>query len=307
MKKNTLLQILIIVFILSFSGAAQQVIVTDDPAYTTPSNGAMLDVKSNTKGFIVPRMTPAQRTTLGNTTPVNGVVVYDTELKSFWYWETNAWKQIAASGLNLTEIKFGDAANYSTFETDGTLLMVGNAKVWDDLRVPLSEPSTGTIKPDWAKFPYGSSASNPFLNWFKATGIDEMYFVVQLPHDWDPGTTIMPHIHWVPSANGAAGPTVPRWGLQYSWASLGETFPTYNTIYGTNTIPSEVLVMSRHYLTPLEAGISGSGKTISSMIICRIFRDGDNAADTFLGLAGALEVDFHYERNTMGSRTEFVK
>jgi len=111
MKPNKALPI-IISFILSFQlSNAQQVIVTDDAGYTSPASGAMLDVKSSTKGFIVPRMTTAQRTTLGNTTPVNGVVVYDTDLKSFWYWETSEWKQIAASGLNLNSIKFGDGTN----------------------------------------------------------------------------------------------------------------------------------------------------------------------------------------------------
>jgi hypothetical protein len=282
---------------------AQQVIVSDDAAYTTPATGAMLDVKSTTKGFIVPRMTTAQRTTLGNTNPANGVVVYDTDLKSFWYWESGAWLQIAASGINLSGIKFGDASNYSTFEADGTLLMVGNATVYDDLRVPLSEPSTGTTKPDWARFPFGATGDVPFINWFKASGVDEMYFVVQMPHDWAEGTTIHPHIHWVPSANGSGSVF---WKLQYTFSKLGEEFPAYDTKEGTTTVPNETLVKDRHYLTPL-GEISGTGKTISSMLICRIYRDGSHASDTYLGLAGALEIDFHYIRNTLGSRTEYTK
>lgn len=191
-------------------------------------------------------------------------------------------------------------------ESDGTLRMDGDAGVWDDLRVPLSEPSTGTIKPDWAAFPYGASGSNPFLNWFKPTGIDEMYFVVQLPHDWDEGTTIKAHIHWVPSENGASGPTVPRWGLQYSWINHGETHSSYTTVYGTTTVNSEVLVKDRMYITPLGT-IAGTGRKISSMLICRIFRDGNDSSDNFAGKAGALEVDFHYQKNTVGSRQEYLK
>lgn len=194
-------------------------------------------------------------------------------------------------------------------EADGTVRMDGAATVWDDLRVPLSEPSSGAVKPEWSKFPYGGSGLLPYLNWFHASGIDEMYFVVQLPHDWEEGSNIYPHIHWVPSQNGAAGPTVPRWGLQYAWLNIGETFTSYTTIYGTTTAPaSEVLVKDRHYLTPLgTGGIDGSGKTISSMLVCRIFRDGNDPADNFAGLAGALEVDFHYQRNTLGSRQEYIK
>lgn len=191
-------------------------------------------------------------------------------------------------------------------ESDGTVRMDGEAVVWDDLRVPLSEPSTGTVKPLWGVFPYGSSGSMPYLNWFRTSGIDEMYFVVQMPHGWEMGTDIFPHIHWTPAENGEDGPTVPRWGLQYSWVNVGETHSGYTYIYGTTTIPSEKLAKSRHYITPLGT-ISGEDKTLSSMLICRIFRDGDHSSDTFSGLAGALEVDFHYQIDTFGSRETFSK
>ncbi|HSH19417.1 MAG TPA: hypothetical protein VLA03_03140 [Draconibacterium sp.] len=191
-------------------------------------------------------------------------------------------------------------------ETDGTVRMDGAATVWDDLRIPLSEPSTGKVLPEWSGFPYGNNGSVPYINWFRASGIDEMYFVVQLPHDWNEGSDIFPHIHWVPSADGSG---VPRWGLQYAWANIGELFPGYSTIYGSVRIPGQTgnLVKSTQYLTPLGTGIVGAGKNISSMLVCRIFRDGDHADDTFPGLAGALEVDFHYERNTLGSRSEYTK
>jgi len=63
MKKNLLTFIILGIFSLPLYVKAQQVIVSDDASYTTPANGAMLDVKSTTKGFMVPRMTTAQRTT----------------------------------------------------------------------------------------------------------------------------------------------------------------------------------------------------------------------------------------------------
>lgn len=191
-------------------------------------------------------------------------------------------------------------------ETDGTVRVEGAATTWDDLRVPLSMPSTGKVLPDYASFPYGQADPATYINWFKSSGIDEMYFVVQMPHAWSEGTFIYPHIHWSPSVSNSGAV---RWGLQYAWANIGEDFPAYSTIYGTAIVPADAtLTKSRMYLTPLGAGgIDGTGKKISSMLVCRIFRDGDNAADTFSGLAGALEIDFHYEVNTMGSRTEYTK
>ncbi len=292
---------LVMMFPLILTGVlkGQGVIVTDDATYTTPASGAIMDVKSTTQGFMAPRVAlSATNAASPLTLPSTGLLVYNTATTSLG---------------TLYDVSPGFYYNAGTADTPNWVQVVnstgeGTADLWDDLRVPLSEPSTGGIKPEWATFPYNIAGSYPYLNWFKASGIDEMYFVVQLPHDWDEGTDIYPHIHWVPSQNGAAGPSVPRWGLQYAWLNIGETFSAYTTIYGTTTTTSEVLVKSRQYITSLGTnGMDATGKTISSMIVCRIFRDGDNAADTYAGLAGALEIDFHYQRSSMGSRLQFVK
>lgn len=279
--------------------SAQAVIVTDDAGYTAPASGAILDANSTTKGFMAPRVALTASNLAGPiTSPSTGLLVYNTATTSLGtvYDVTPGFYYNAGTGESPNWVQVLNATG------------VGTADMWDDLRVPLSEPSTGNIQPEWDQFPYGEGGSAPYLNWFKASGLDEMYFVVQLPHDWDEGTNIFPHVHWVPSATGAAGPSVPRWGLQYSWLNLGETHSSYTTIYGTTTTISEVLVANRQYITPLgTGGMDATGKLISSMIICRLFRDGNDAADNYAGLAGTLEIDFHYQRNSMGSRLEYEK
>jgi trimeric autotransporter adhesin len=69
---------------------------------TTPDASAVLDVKSTTKGMLIPRMTTAQRTTI--TTPATGLQVFDTDTKSFWFYNGIAWSQlsIGSNGWNLT-------------------------------------------------------------------------------------------------------------------------------------------------------------------------------------------------------------
>ena len=57
-----------------------QVSVTSDA--TAPDNSAMLDIKSNSKGLLIPRMTTSQRTT-SIALPADGLMVYDTELKVY--------------------------------------------------------------------------------------------------------------------------------------------------------------------------------------------------------------------------------
>ncbi|WP_432412059.1 hypothetical protein [Rasiella sp. SM2506] len=64
---------------------------------TTPDATSVLDISSGTKGFLAPRMTTAQRTAI--TTPANSLLVYDTDLKSFYYYDTpsTTWRQLSGA------------------------------------------------------------------------------------------------------------------------------------------------------------------------------------------------------------------
>lgn len=63
----------------------------------TPEPSAVLEVESTTKGILIPRMTSSQRTAISS--PANGLLVYDTTTKSFWYNNTaTGWKEMASGG-----------------------------------------------------------------------------------------------------------------------------------------------------------------------------------------------------------------
>lgn len=68
----------------------------------TPDASAILDVSSTTKGMLIPRMTTADRTAI--TSPATGLVVYDTNLNSFYYYNGTSWQWLlnSASGWNTT-------------------------------------------------------------------------------------------------------------------------------------------------------------------------------------------------------------
>ena len=61
----------------------------------TPDASAELDVVSTDKGVLVPRMTTAQKTAIS--TPATGLLVYDTDLLAFSYWDGSSWEQISTS------------------------------------------------------------------------------------------------------------------------------------------------------------------------------------------------------------------
>jgi len=79
--------------LLTLNCSAQQG-VSINAAGTPPDNSSMLDVSSNAKGMLVPRMTQAQK--LAIATPANALLIYQTDnAKGFWYYDAtiSAWVQ----------------------------------------------------------------------------------------------------------------------------------------------------------------------------------------------------------------------
>ena len=60
----------------------------------TPDASAVLELQATNKGFLVPRMTTAQRDAITN--PANGLLIYNTTDANFWYYDANAklWKPL---------------------------------------------------------------------------------------------------------------------------------------------------------------------------------------------------------------------
>lgn len=93
-------------FFVSFLANAQIGIGT-----TTPNASSVLDVTSTTQGMLTPRMTTIQRNAIA--TPADGLIVYDTDLKGFYYYSTGTatWIALVNSGagrLNFKRIRSTD-------------------------------------------------------------------------------------------------------------------------------------------------------------------------------------------------------
>lgn len=199
--------------------------------------------------------------------------------------------------------------NYTQWaKVDGFMTYVGNAQPFDDLRVAaLATKVPAAAGPGFAQFKDdGSGSTGVFLYWFDDTSEEQVYFEAQMPHRWVEGGTIYPHVHWTPAVNGNPGEQV-RWGLEYTIADPTEDYGNTTLIGGSTSIPDETPVADRHYKTRLGAGIDMTGFTISSVIICRLFRDVGHGDDDYGDDAGLVSVDFHYRADTEGSRQEFIK
>lgn len=204
--------------------------------------------------------------------------------------------------------RLGTSDNYLSVEKDGTIRFVGDATVWDDIRItPGSFDRPGVADPTIVAYDVNGGGVSTYLWQFQKNAIAS--FTIQVPHTYKAGTNIYPHIHWTPGANGAAesGKTV-GWKLDYSWANREGTFPTMQTIDLSDACDG---VNHSHQITP-EGVITGTSKAMSSMLICNIKRTDTGTDDTWAGtLSGALpmllEIDFHFEIDTVGSREKNSK
>lgn len=209
-------------------------------------------------------------------------------------------------------IQVGDVSggNYTDISTTGTVSLHGSATVWEDLRVEPTIKTTGVNDPTFTKwFDNGAGSRGVFLWNFTdvATANEkEVYFSVQLPHSWK-GTTIYPHVHWIPSVAGTS--QRPVFGLEYNWANIGEVFGNTNIVYTTGLSPDDTnLIQYKHYISRFDGIVpSTTQNDISSILSCRLFRRSGDVSDTYTGTCGILYIDFHYEIDTLGSETENAK
>ena len=266
---------------------AQNVAINTDG--NNPDVSAMLDIVNSSKGLLIPRVSLSSTTdaaTISN--PATSLLIYNTN---------NSITGSYAAGTGY----------YYNSGTSGSPLwrrLVGDGEVrWDDLRVVLDNGS------DAATIGYLSGGSGPQIWYFRDNGtLESMSFIVQLPHAWKEGSTIYPHLHWTPRSSGSGNV---EWNFEYTWAnyveSPAEVFPAITT---STVVASGPFTANTHLITPLSsnnAGISGSGKKISSVLVCRLWRNSSRASDTYNDYTGLLFLDFHIQLDSWGSREEYIK
>ena len=85
---------------------AQNIAITDDESYTAESS-AMLDVKSITKGLLIPRLDSVQR--VGISSPATGLLVFDTDASAFYYYNGADWLNLTTNVISPASAGMNDA------------------------------------------------------------------------------------------------------------------------------------------------------------------------------------------------------
>ena len=152
---------------------AQAVSINTDASNPHPS--ALLDVKSTAKGMLVPRMTSAQRATIAS--PATGLLVFDTDTGSFWFYTGSAWtdlsaqKQLADADKD-TKIQVEESPDEDIirFDLAGAEKMVLRQNAAGAARLELPDPANNTIigqnaGTNTAPMPGVSGKDNTFLGY----------------------------------------------------------------------------------------------------------------------------------------------
>jgi len=204
--------------------------------------------------------------------PVAGTIVYNTATAGttpnnvtpgYYFWNGTVWIKFAAGNTALD--------------------------IEDDLRVVIDKGTNS------AQLGSLTGITGPEVWFFRdGSGVEAMSFTLQLPHNWKDGTAIYPHLHWTPKTSATGNI---QWNLDYSWAGLNVTTPeTFPSVTTSSVIITGPFTANQHLLSDLttgNVGISGAGKTYSSVLICRIWRNSAVAGDTYAADAAGLSMDFH--------------
>ena len=262
-------------------------------------------------------------------TELNGKQAADAQLDEWATVSTNSVTALGVGTLTATDVNIG-ATNVvtelalkapvasPTFTGTATMpvgvvtdtLWVTNATTtsyfkltptnWVDSMVPAMSFRNGASAPTLGN---GPDASIQLLLFAKAAD-NLVHGTLQLNHDYKEGTDIEPHIHvWFP-AYAASTAETNIWSLSYSWGNISTNgLPTATTVTVTNT---GVVQPNEHRVIAFPT-ITGSGKTISSILALTVQRTGTDGHDVYDDNIGLLGFDVHYQKDTEGSASQWTK
>jgi hypothetical protein len=114
---------------------------------TNPDASAMLDVKSTTKGILIPRMTTTQRTAISN--PTTGLIIYNNTTNTFDYYNGVSWVIVGTDNLGNHTATANVQTNGNYVSSDGTsngIFIDGNNNIGINTATPNAKfDANGTI------------------------------------------------------------------------------------------------------------------------------------------------------------------
>jgi hypothetical protein len=187
--------------------------------------------------------------------------------------------------------RFGGASHYSEFEADGTLHMVGNATVYEDLNFdPSSSGGPAATLPDYV------TINNVVHREFTSANNQLCGDGEEMPHKYKLSSIIYPHIHIFLKNLESVGTTgvtfTLYWELRQSTGTTSGSVPLSATSVQLGTTAG-ANKLDLYDVT----GFAGAAE-LGSQLTLKLARTAGNAGDIVVTTYGV-----HYEIDTVGSRT----
>ena len=177
---------------------------------------------------------------------------------------------------------------------------------YEDLLVNLNTAKAtggGAVDPTWLDLSAGAQRAYAWA--FSPSAINILYWTAQLPHSWKEGSTLYPHVHWMPTTANAGNVL---WQLGLYKADINSAYPTFASPspYYQPSLAVSSGTIRQHQVSAFPP-LTMVGNKISNVFLGRLLRIANDATDTYPDDAVALYVDFHHEVDSLGSRSEFLK
>ncbi len=169
---------------------------------------------------------------------------------------------------------------------------------WDDMRVSLASAKIPAANfPDWVKIKDDGAGSVGIYGYAFADG-EYAFLTTQISHRYKEGTLVYPHIHFMTTTNVSPADNFGI-GLEYAWMNVGDTLSATTLV--TQVVSTGVNSSYKEQKVNIPpAGIDGTGKKISSMFLCRLYRYAASV-DNYAGDVIITDFDLHYQTDGLGS------
>lgn len=131
-----------------------------------PDSSAMLDVKSDVKGMLIPRMTQTQRNAINS--PATGLMIYQTNnTPGFYYYSGSAWTSVSgAASSGLTEYAYIYNLLPQVVALEADIIFDNNGTIVGGIT---HAPSTAAIT---------LSTAGDYSIWFNVSGVEPNQFTL---------------------------------------------------------------------------------------------------------------------------------
>ena len=201
----------------------------------------------------------------------------------------------------VSRIGDGGTTNYTEFEADGSLTMVGTATVFQDVNTGFAGAKVPAANaPTWTTF-IGNINAYTFA-------VDNYIDVeaLEVPHGWKEGSDIEIHIHWATNGNNDATVRGVKWEVEYTWANMlsagGTTaFGSIAAVSTETSIAANEPTLTHKYTSVLT--FTPTGGKVGMYIKLRLKRIASVTNTAPANNPFGLAVGIHCELNRIGSRT----